>query len=164
MSETYDHNEFDAQELTQDDLLKTQAYVADAALKSPRCWDILRELNVLVSEKFMSTQAFTLPILNQMPVLEEKLNDPEAFKSSFATLQRDLLDFQQQVMTLAAKHQGRSGDPTPADWPVIHSISMDYSNLITHFETVISPLIFSLLETVQAEHNEMVDYSQTQGA
>jgi hypothetical protein len=153
-------NENDAN-LTQEDLLATQGVVADAVLKSATGWDVLQKMHHGCARKLLHTQGFTLPVINNLETLKEKLNDPDGFTRCFQTLLGDIKQYKERLDELQAKHHGRTGTPPEKDWPVIFSISMDYSNLDNRFETVIAPLILSLIEVIREEHGDLLELTPT---
>lgn len=146
--------------LTEDDILKTQKYVASAALVSDKGWQILDEMYRLAATKLLSTQNFTLPVLNQLTALKERLNDPTAFQKSFHTLLLDLQGFKTTLTAIYDRHAGKTGKPSEDDWQDLFGISQEYTNLLDYFDVVIAPLIFSLIEIIKEEYGEMIEVSQ----
>jgi hypothetical protein len=143
-------------DINKDNVEEVQAAVADHLLKSEQSWDILNSLYLECANKLLHTRGFTVPVLAQMSVLKEKLNDPDGFQRSFSTLLNDIQAFKLQLDGIQAQHQGKTGTPTEADWPTIFAISQNYSNLISYFESVIAPLIFTLIDVIKAEHGDML--------
>lgn len=131
--------------------------VAETVLKSESSWEILKQMSGMAVSQLMATQRFVLPVLSQLSVICEKLSDPEAFTRSFNTLTGDIQSHAKQLRSLAVEHEGKSGEPTEDEWPLIFSVSQEYSNLLTNFETVIQPLMLSLIDTVQKEYGDVVE-------
>lgn len=144
-------------DLTKEDIEATQRVVADAVLKSETGWEVLNQMYHQCAKKLLHTQGFTLPVMNQLDTLKEKLDDPDGFTRCFNTLLGDIKQYKESLDVLHQKHAGRTGVPPEKDWPVMFSISMEYSNLETHFETVIAPLILSLIEVIREQHGDMLE-------
>lgn len=144
-------------ELTKEDIEATQGVVADAVLKSSTGWDVLQQLYQNCAKKLLHTQGFTIPVMNQLETLKTELNDPDGFTRCFQTLLGDIKHHSNRLAELQKKHIGRTGTPQEKDWPVMFEISMEYSNLDNHFETVIAPLILSLIEVIREEHGDMLE-------
>lgn len=134
-----------------------ESIVAAAALTSEQSWDILRELYVQCSQKAMHTEGFVIPVLGQLEVLKTKLSDPDGFIVSFKTLLGDIRAYNAAANALLARHKDHTGVPSETDRPEIFQISMEYSQLLAHFDGVITPLIFSLIDTLQAEHGDILE-------
>lgn len=149
------------EELSNDELTATQAVLADAVLATDQGWDVLTKMYLGCSQKLLTTQGFTLPVLNQYESLKSELNDPVAFTKCFQTLLSDLRTYQEKLNRLYATHSGRSGVPTTEEYPILLDASLEYSNLITHFETVITPLIMSLIEVIRSEHGDLLEVTPT---
>ncbi len=150
-----------AADITEEDIRATEEVVASTALKSDKGWEILRQLYLESAKKLLTTQGFTYPVLRNMAVLEEKLSDPAGFRKSFNTLLQDLQQYKADLDRIQAKHQGRSGKPTEAEWPILFALSQEYSDLMHRFDTVIGPLIFSLVEIIQQEHGDLLETTTT---
>lgn len=143
--------------ITDEDLRATEEVVAGTALKSDKGWEILRQLYLESSKRLLSTQGFTFPVLNNMDTLKEKLSDPEGFQKSMQTLINDLRDYKERLDHIYSRHQGKSGKPKEAEWPILFTLSQEYSNLMHHFDSVIAPLIFSLVDIIRQEHGELLE-------
>jgi hypothetical protein len=148
-------------DLTKEDIEATQRVVADAVLKSSTGWEVLNQMHRGCAQKLLHTQGFTLPVINQLDALKKELDDPEAFTRCFQTLLGDIKQYKERLDELLSKHKDRSGTPEEKDWPVLFSISMEYSNLDNHFETVIAPLILSLIEVIREQHGDMLELTPT---
>lgn len=144
-------------ELSQEDIQATQGVVADAVLKSSTGWSVLDEMYRGCAQKLLHTQGFTLPVINELDTLKTKLDDPEAFTRCFHTLLGDIKQFKERLDTLHQKHHGKTGTPTEDEWQLLFTISMEYSNLVNHFETVIAPLILSLINVIRDQHGDMLE-------
>jgi len=144
-------------DITDEDIRATEEVVASTVLKSDKGWEVLRQMYHESAKKLLSTQGFTYPVLANMDTLKEKLSDPEGFQKSMQTLIGDLQDYKQQIDAIYAKHKDKSGKPTEAEWPILFALSQDYTNLMHHFDTVISPLVFSLVDVIRAEHGDLLE-------
>lgn len=144
-------------DITDEDIQATQKVVASTALKSDKGWEILRQLYLESAKKLLTTQGFTYPVLANRDTLEDKLSDPVAFRRSFDTLLQDLRQYKLDLDRIHAKHEGRSGKPKEADWPILFAISQEYSDLMHRFDSVIAPLIFSLVDVLQKEHGDLLE-------
>lgn len=151
-------------DITDEDLRATEEVVASTVLKSDKGWEILRQLYLEGAKKLLTTQGFTFPVLKNMAILEDKLSDPIGFKKSFDTLLQDLQQYKADLDKIQAKHAGKSGKPTEAEWPIMFALSQEYSDLMHRFDTVVAPLIFSLVETIQKEHGDLLESAPQQPA
>lgn len=138
------------------EIILDEGTVAAAVLTSEQSWEVLNGLYAAASQKILSTEGFVVPVMNQMAVLKEKLKDPVAFERSFTTLINDIRKLSDRLRLVFAQHSGKSGEPTQEEWTLTFSISQEYSNIITEFDVVIAPLIFSLIETIRDEHGDML--------
>lgn len=147
--------------LTKDDLIETQRVVADHTLKSDKGFTILNHLHANCARLFMDTQAFVFPVLNNIDNIKAELNDPDAFQKSFSTLLGDLKTMKDSLDSTLAQHQGRSGKPTPAEWPIMFDASLNYNNIVHHYETVVHPLMMNLISVLEEEYPSMVSGTAT---
>jgi len=157
MSESTESTAPTIDDLTDDDIIATQGVLSDAVLASAQGWDVLKKMYLGCSQKMLSTQGFTLPVLNQYENLKAELNDPVAFTKCFQTLLGDLSRYKEQLNALYATHSGYSGTPTQDEYPILLNASLEYSNMISHFETVITPLIMTLIDVISREHGDMLE-------
>lgn len=144
-------------EITDADLRATEEVVAGTALKSDKGWEILRQLYLESSHRLLTTQGFTFPVLNNIDALKEKLSDPEGFQKSMQTLIGDLKEYKERLDHIYSRHLDKSGKPTEAEWPIMFALSQEYSDLMNHFDNVISPLIFSLVDIISREYGELLE-------
>lgn len=148
-------------DLTDADIRETEKVVASTVLKSNKGWDILRELYKEAAKKLLTTQGFTYPVLANRDKIDEHLSDPEGFRRSFNTLLSDLKAYKERLDGIWVKHKDESGTPTEAQWPVMFALSQEYSDTIDHFDQVIAPLIFSLVEVLTAEYSDLIELPTT---
>lgn len=146
----------EADALSEQDLAETSRFVADHLIRSSQGFDVLKGLFHQAARAHLASSRFTLPVLNNIDKIEANLTDPVAFKKSFHTLLRDLDQFHGQLTRLGEKHEGRNGTPQQKDIPWMMEVTSEYSNLISHYEQVIQPLVDDLLATLKREYPEMV--------
>lgn len=143
-----------SEEITQADLRATEEVVADAVLRSDKSWDVLREFYGQLGGRILHTAQFTIPVLQNLNDIEQRLNDPVAFRKSFDTLMTDLQDIRGRLGELKVRHEGQTGEPTPEQWPMIFETSMEYQNLFHRMDTTINPLIQTLANVLKEEYSE----------
>lgn len=136
---------------TRERLLKLQEQVAKAMLKSDEGWEILRQFYNIGSQKILATSVFVVPVLQNKRAILDKLNDPAGFEKSFATLTSEISRYKNQLVALWSQHSDRRGRPTDLEHVLIFQLSEQYNQLLSQLETVMEPLMFSLIDTVRTE-------------
>lgn len=146
---------------TPEQLAELQAEAASEALKSSEGWNCITQFQTHIYAQLVNTSQFVIPVLNDLDVICEQVNDPDGFRRSFATLMADIAALKAEADRLCQKHKGKSGAPTPAEYPIIFTLSQEYSNLMTRYEQGVQPLIESLNRILTEECTPASDQSES---
>lgn len=119
------------------------AFAADELLKQAG-WDILAEMLKALLMGINSTRVIVEPVVNGLPLLKEKVSDPEGLSKIVETLRHDIAIVAEGVLKLASRHQGKTGAPTLEELVAVGIISEGYSAAQTKLERGIQPLILQL--------------------
>lgn len=155
-----DATEANTTEYSQEEITAMQAEAADESLRSKEGWNIIHQFQSHIYAQLVNTSQFVVPVLNDLDIICEQVNDPQAFRNSFNTLMGDLARMKIDADRIGARHTGKQGQPTPAELPAVFALSQEYSNLMTHYEVVVQPLIDSLNHIIQAEFKAVPDQSE----
>lgn len=144
------------QALLQERVDEMQKKVADQVLKSPQGWDIVNQMAQAATQQVLGTSPFVLPYMQNKDVILEKLSDPVAFEKQFATLMADLGKHSRNINEIASKHKGKTGVPTEEDHALLFLLSEEYSRAADYYDSVIEPLMMSLIDIVAKEHGPIL--------
>lgn len=150
--EQFDQLPVEEQQTILKQVAEMQSVTANAALRSDKCFDILKEMYRNCATLIMTTSTFVVPVKEDMVNICASLSDPEGFKRSFDTLCTDIFNYNQNLTTLYGFHEGREGAPSEEEVTDVLSLAEGYGQLLTHFEKAIDPLITSLANIVTAEY------------
>jgi hypothetical protein len=112
-------------------------------------WDILNGLFKACASGLNSTQLFVLPVLSDLPNILAKLDDPQAFESSFDALKDDIANMAQALRIASAQHVGKVGIPEEGDLEKVKLLSLEYSKIQTQIEKAVQPLMLALIDTLE---------------
>lgn len=156
-----DANQNETTAPSMDELMNTQGHVAEAALRSESCWDILEKLHLAAGEKAQLTQGFIGPVLLRQDELAEHLNNPESFMASFQTTMKDVKEFLDRIGNLKHRWVGLSGTPTDEQYMMINEVTQEYSRLLDVFENTTETMIYTLLGTLKQEYPQILELDTT---
>lgn len=124
------------------------AFAAEELLKQAG-WDILAELLKTLLKSINSTRVIVEPVVNGLPLLLEKVSDPEGVKKMVDTLTNDIATLAGGVLQLAERHQGKTGEPTPEELVIVGIISDGYSAAQSQMERGVQPLLLKLCDILE---------------
>lgn len=124
------------------------AFAAEAMLKQAG-WDIVAELLKQLLKGINSTRVIVEPVVNGLPLIKEKVSDPEGVEAIINTLTRDIATLADGVLGLAKHHQGKTGAPTEDEMVQLGIITEGYSVAQNRLETAVQPLILQLVTILE---------------
>ena len=127
-----------------------QSRVTAEALLETNGWAILKELYIALSSSINATSLVVIPAMQRKDEICAKISDPEAFSKIMHNVVIDISGVATALRVLGEAHLGKSADPVlDSDVETIADISMQYSKLQTQMDTVIHPLLMSVIDVLQ---------------
>ena len=134
--------------MTKKSMARQQRDAANKQLENNSCWD---ELNrIYESARVMLFQHTGIHALASNQQLQACLENPASTANSIKILAKDLTDLNNQLTSIASKHQGMVGGSKDPDevWRSI-TIGQEYAQLMETHTSVVQPTAFKILEDFQ---------------
>lgn len=132
-----------------EELAEQTSVVASELLKQDG-WAILTQMQKALLQGINSTGLVLIPVLGNKADVLAKVSDPVGLDKILETLRLDITNVSAALKLLSVQHEGKKGEPEPADLLLIDKVSQGYSDLQGHLERAIQPLILQVVDILEA--------------
>lgn len=142
---------------TATELSGAEKFMAEAIMRSPLIWEVLKQQYTEGLERIQSTRGVVMPIYELESTLRERLLDSESFFRSFNGLTRDIAAWSDRLNAAHNTHAARTGDVSEEDVALVTPLSQLYTEMHHEFDVTIKGGLAALVEIMRAQTPDLVE-------
>lgn len=142
---------------TATELSGAEKFMAEAIMRSPLIWEVLKQQYTEGLERIQSTRDVVMPIYELESTLRERLLDSESFFRSFNGLTRDIAAWSDRLNAAHNTHAVRTGDVSEEDVALVTPLSQLYTEMHHEFDVTIKGGLAALVEIMRAQTPDLVE-------
>lgn len=133
---------------TLEEIAETTSVVANELLKQDG-WSILAVMQHELIKSVNATSLIMNPVNANITEVKAKVSDPEGFDKVITCLKNDITEIIKTIGALTKLHEGKTGEPTEDELPLVDKISQGYAELQSMVELTVQPLILWVADKLE---------------